>query len=732
MNGNHHDDLAVGRPFQAVADGLERPSYEELREARLTAYALDQLDGPEKAVVETELAASPAARLEVNGIQALAAQVREASRTMVVPPSETLRAAVKLRLSQPPIQMPPRPASVLHIPPLPHIPTRRSWRTWAALATAICLLAGAVGLYFGDRDRGTQEAGGQVAIGRMGTSEKSPGSVQPQTSEVSETSEVSGIGSKKVPTANRLAIDPPPSKVDGSSDGWRPHVAAPARNAAEHARPAVPESPSRLAVEDTVPAPDKSDSKRIDSPGSPPQVDKPAGPRRALARSSPRGMRHFPAANPGFLGPGVSTGPVYMSTKPPEIAAPPPVEKPKKARDPGASSGLGKFGTGIRAAGAGEGGSSEAASDAKGAGPTHPENGLSKSRPSETHLALPPGMRPDQGKPTDVFKTGRDLAKPRKKGKTPLPVPTDIDVPDEPVPDVVAENEFLPAAKFPYSAFSLEVDRTTYPKVGRFLHAGLLPRPDQVQIEDLVNYFRYDDPQPTGDVPFAVRVEAADCPWGRDHRLVRIAVVAQDLPATGAERGRAAQASSPPLIANDVRVQLEFIPARVASYRLIGYDGPPVAGKKTDGGLATGLGFTAGQTVTALYEVVPAKPSKPAVVDAPTPKAHRTPVRDLTAIDASSALLTVRLRYQRPGAEAYRLLEVPWTDPGQSFDASSRDFRFAAAVAAFGMALRGSQYRGDITVEAIERIADSARGEDRQRAEFVDLVRRARQLGAGR
>jgi Ca-activated chloride channel family protein len=115
-------------------------------------------------------------------------------------------------------------------------------------------------------------------------------------------------------------------------------------------------------------------------------------------------------------------------------------------------------------------------------------------------------------------------------------------------------------------------------------------------------------------------------------------------------------------------------------------------------------------------------------------KSHRSPPRDPTAVARSEDLVTVRLRYQRPGAEKYWLLECPVTDSGESFAAASRDFQFTAAVAAFGMALRGSQYRGDITWEAIEKIADSARGEDPEglREEFVELVRIARQLSPGR
>lgn len=417
-----------------------------------------------------------------------------------------------------------------------------------------------------------------------------------------------------------------------------------------------------------------------------------------------------------------------MSTKPPKITIPLPREKPKKPWHQD-SPGMGKFGAGARGPAAAQ--SPSGAKDTESARST---NVGGKSRPSETDPALPPGMRPEEDKTPVMSKTGRDAAKPGKKAKPSLLAPAETDVSDEPAPDLVAEeNKFLPATKFPYSAFSLEVDPRAYALVGRYLHAGQLPRPDQVQIEDLVNYFDYDDRQPADDDPFAVRVEAADCPWAREHRLVRIAVVGQYPRATAAERSRAGQGTSPPPpIANDVRVQVQFNPALVTSYRLIGYDSPPAAENKADSGLVTGLSFAAGQTVVALYEIVPAKPAspaKPAPVDARPSKKQRTPNRDLTAVEASTVLLTVRLRYQRPSAKEYWLLEAPWTDPGQSFDGASRDFRFSAAVAAFGMALRGSQYRGDITLEAVERIADSARGEDRQRAGFVDLVRLARQLG---
>jgi hypothetical protein len=720
MNGNHQEDsegTVVGR--------VTNPSYEELQEARITAYALGQLDAVEKAAAEAELAASETARRTVQDIQTLAQQVRETSRGMVFPPSPVLRAAVESRLSQATLPMVAYPANVLDVPPLPAMPARRSWRTWAAVATAACLLLGAVGLYFGRRDRATETGPGQLDrdyVAGPSLVEKSPRE------------------SRLPAAAGRVAAKSPPLNIAENSGGLRPHVT-------------LPEPPSAVAHQGTAPVLEKPGPTGVASSTAPPVAaasaareptagqlttvaPNAASPDQAapgsltpgIVRSVQRRAKHMPARDPGFLGLGGAAGPAYISV-PPEMAPRSPAEKPKETRSSALPGGPGKFGAGIGASGTDGDGSPRAGSDSKGTAIPRPGNGSKHFPPSESYLGLPPGMRPDRVKSPDV-KTG-------KKGKGPPPAGPDLDVPDESVPADMVENDFLPAAKFPYSAFSLEVDTSSYPDVERYLRAGIWPPAHRVQIEDLVNSFRYDDPQPKGDVPFFIRVEAAGCPWARDHRLLRIAVVARGASATGTERSRAGQApSAPPPVADDVRVQLEFNPALVASYRLIGYDGPPVVvvGHKADARLSTGLSFAAGQTVTALYEVIPAKPSKPAEGEARPAKSPRTPARDPIAVDRSTELLTVRLLYRRPRSEEYRLLAAALTDSGRSFDAASPDFQFAAAVAAFGMAFRGSQYRGDISLEAIQRIADSARGEDPGglRTGFVDLVRIARQLGAGR
>jgi Ca-activated chloride channel family protein len=96
--------------------------------------------------------------------------------------------------------------------------------------------------------------------------------------------------------------------------------------------------------------------------------------------------------------------------------------------------------------------------------------------------------------------------------------------------DHVVENAFLTAARNPLSTFSVDVDTASYSIVRRFLIGGQLPPPGAVRIEELVNYFRYDDPPPTGDMPFSVNLEVAECPWNKAHRLARIGLKGREFP----------------------------------------------------------------------------------------------------------------------------------------------------------------------------------------------------------
>jgi Ca-activated chloride channel family protein len=471
--------------------------------------------------------------------------------------------------------------------------------------------------------------------------------------------------------------------------------------------------------------------------------------------------------------------------------------------------------------------------------------------------------------------------------------------------DKFAENRVLRTAAAPLSTFSIDVDTASYANVRRFLAAGRRPPRDAVRIEELVNYFRYARPRPEGDDPFAVTVEAAECPWRPGHRLVRVALAGRDVardarpagnlvflvdvsgsmgdpdkfplvkqallmlvdeltendrvaivtyagdaglklpPTSGDQKGRIRTAiesltsggsthgsagielayeqaaerfipgganrvilatdgdlnvgvtddaalveliqarakggtfltvlgfgqgnlqdekmekladngngvyayidgvrearkvlveqltGSTITIAKDVKIQVEFNPAVVSSYRLLGYENRALADADFRDDRKDAGEIGAGHGVTALYEVALVGDRAPAEGRGAEPLKYRRdepqpPARDDTELDEATSreLLTVKLRFKQPEGDVSRLLEVPLTAAGGAFDAASTDLRFAAAVAAFGMILRGSEHIGDATLPMVARIAGSALGDDPggYRAEFLDLVRRA-------
>ncbi len=93
----------------------------------------------------------------------------------------------------------------------------------------------------------------------------------------------------------------------------------------------------------------------------------------------------------------------------------------------------------------------------------------------------------------------------------------------------IHENPFLTPAEQPLSTFSVDVDTASYANVRRFLNQRQLPPADAVRIEELVNYFKYDDPAPVDGQPFAVKAEAAPCPWQREHYVARISLKAREI-----------------------------------------------------------------------------------------------------------------------------------------------------------------------------------------------------------
>jgi Ca-activated chloride channel family protein len=94
----------------------------------------------------------------------------------------------------------------------------------------------------------------------------------------------------------------------------------------------------------------------------------------------------------------------------------------------------------------------------------------------------------------------------------------------------IIENPFVSAYEAPLSTFGIDVDTASYANVRRFLTSHQLPPPNAVRIEELVNYFSYDYPQPADEKPFAVNVDAGACPWNVGHTLVRIGLKGREIP----------------------------------------------------------------------------------------------------------------------------------------------------------------------------------------------------------
>ncbi|MDT7780705.1 MAG: Ca-activated chloride channel [Acidobacteriota bacterium] len=188
-------------------------------------------------------------------------------------------------------------------------------------------------------------------------------------------------------------------------------------------------------------------------------------------------------------------------------------------------------------------------------------------------------------------------------------------------------------------------------------------------------------------------------------------------------------------IAKDVKIQVEFNPHAVAGYRLIGYENRLLAARDFQDDKKDAGEIGAGHTVTALYEIVPAgqKIENPGVDELKYSQPEQT-----TQGTDSGELLTVKLRYKEPDADVSKPLNVGVVDSRTSFRNASENFKFAAAVAEFGMLLRDSRYKGQSSYDGALELARASVGTDLRgyRAEFVHLVETARGLapreGTGR
>jgi Ca-activated chloride channel family protein len=184
-------------------------------------------------------------------------------------------------------------------------------------------------------------------------------------------------------------------------------------------------------------------------------------------------------------------------------------------------------------------------------------------------------------------------------------------------------------------------------------------------------------------------------------------------------------------IAKDVKLQVEFNPAHVQSYRLVGYENRSLAARDFNDDKKDAGEIGAGHTVTALYEIVLRKPGETLAseVDALRYQSERAAAR----AELSDEMLTVKVRFKAPTGDVSRLIATPLRAPGAGNHAASSNFRFAAAVAEFGMLLRASPHKGKASLEQVQKLAEGAREDDPhgEKRQFLDMVRATARLGLG-
>jgi Ca-activated chloride channel homolog len=464
----------------------------------------------------------------------------------------------------------------------------------------------------------------------------------------------------------------------------------------------------------------------------------------------------------------------------------------------------------------------------------------------------------------------------------------------------VHENGFKDVKINPLSTFSIDVDAASYSNLRRYITYNSLPPMDAVRIEEMINYFSYEYPQPTGDVPFSVNHELAPCPWNPENLLLLVGlqgkkIPTENLPASNlvflidvsgsmqdenklpllvqsfkllvnelrpqdrismvvyagssglvlpstpgnqketivaaldklqaggstaggeglmlayktAEQnfmengnnriilatdgdfnvGASSNAEMERLIeeernkgifisvlgygmgnykddkmeiiadkgngnyyyidnlqeakkvlvsefggtlftiAKDVKFQLEFNPAEVASYRLIGYENRLLNEEDFNNDKKDAGELGSGHTVTALYEIVPAKGNnQQASIQL---KYQNTQVYEQTIY--TNELVTMSMRYKKPDEFDSKLLQEIVTNNPLAIANTSNNFRFATSVAEFGMLLRESEFKGSSSFESVLSYARGAQGSDAEgyRAEFIKMVKQAEALKTG-
>lgn len=185
-------------------------------------------------------------------------------------------------------------------------------------------------------------------------------------------------------------------------------------------------------------------------------------------------------------------------------------------------------------------------------------------------------------------------------------------------------------------------------------------------------------------------------------------------------------------IAKDVKLQVEFNPSNVKAYRLIGYENRLLNKEDFNNDKKDAGELGSGHTVTALYEIIPAG-AENEFEEKVDPLKYQPPVKKTSDI-ASGELMTVKFRYKAPDGEKSKLIEHAVMDTDLSIAKTSDNFRFAAAVAEFGMLLRKSEFKQQSSFDNAWKLAKNALGNDAEgyRAEFLKLLKNAQSIAKGK
>lgn len=181
-------------------------------------------------------------------------------------------------------------------------------------------------------------------------------------------------------------------------------------------------------------------------------------------------------------------------------------------------------------------------------------------------------------------------------------------------------------------------------------------------------------------------------------------------------------------VAKDVKIQVEFNPAYVQGYRLVGYENRLLEAEDFNNDAKLGGDMGVGHTVTAIYEIIPVG-VKSSIIGTVDPLKYQN--NDKPNVGSKNGeLATVKFRYKDPESDKSQLQQTIVTNVAKPLDAVSEDFRFATAVAEFGMLLRNSDYKQNSSFESLVARAKAAKGKDDEgyRAEFIRLAENSKSI----